>query len=138
MVLGQVSAPNDWIEFCSGSFTWCQVRLGQVSSPNVWKDSVHYDVTDISEALVTAQSINKRSVTRCQVRLGWVRLGQFSKRLDSLHDHVTVISDALVTAQSINEDSVTWCQVRLVSRNNLIAILNLSVLFCKIRIYFYT
>ena len=63
-------------EFCSGSFTWCQV--GQVSSPNVKMDSVQDDVTDISDELLTAQSINKRSVTRCQVRLGQDVLGQFS------------------------------------------------------------
>ena len=39
--------------------------LGKVSSQNVWMDSVQDDVTDISDALVTAQSINEDSVTCC-------------------------------------------------------------------------
>ena len=76
--------------------------LGQVSSPNVWIDSVQDDVTDISDALVAAQSITS-------ALLHGVRLDQFAKHFDSVHDDVTDISDALVTTQSINQDCVTWC-----------------------------
>ena len=83
--------------------------LGQVSSQNVWMDSVQDDVTDISDALLTAQSMNEVSVTCCQVRLG-----QFAKLLGSVHNDVTDISNALVAAESINNDTVTQCKVRLV------------------------
>ena len=37
--------------------------LGLVNSQFVWIDSLHDDDTDISDALVTAQSINEDSVT---------------------------------------------------------------------------
>ena len=83
--------------------------LGQVSSQNVWMDSVQDDVTDISDELLTAQSIKEDSDTWCLVRLG-----QFAKSVGSIPDDVTGISDALETAQPINQEAVTWCQVRLV------------------------
>ena len=56
-------------------------------------DSVQDDVTDFSDALVAAQSINECIGTWCQVRLG-----QFAKHQDSVHDDVTDFSDALVAA----------------------------------------
>ena len=60
-------------------------------------DSVQDDVTDISDELLTAQSINEDSNTWCQVMLGL-----FAKRVGSIQDDVTDISDALVTAQPKN------------------------------------
>ena len=108
--------------------------MGQVKLVCQHLGSIQDDVNDISDALLAAQSINKRSVTWCQVRLvcqmigmnsvqvefcsgsfTWcqVRLGQFAKRLGSIQDDVNDISDAQVAAKSINNDSVTWCQVRL-------------------------
>ena len=101
VTLCQVSAPNVWIdsvhhEFCSDSFTWCQVRLGQVSSPNVWRDSVHDDVTDITNALVAAQSVTN-------ALLHGVWLGQVSAHmfgLNSVHNEFC-------------SGSFRWCQVRL-------------------------
>ena len=39
--------------------------LGLVSSQNVWIDSVQDDVTDISDELLTAQSIKEDSDTWC-------------------------------------------------------------------------
>ena len=85
-------------------FRFIYMVLGQVSSQNVWMDSAQDDVTDISDALLTSQSINEDSVTWCQV---W--LGQFAKRFGSIQDDITDIGDALLTAQNINEDSITWC-----------------------------
>ena len=67
--------------------------------------SVQDDVTDIRDALVTAQSI-KRTQLHC-VRLGYV--SSPNVWIDFVQDDVTDIGDALVTAQRINEDSVTWC-----------------------------
>ena len=40
-------------------------RLGLVSSSNIWMDSVQDDISDISDKLVTPQSINEDSVTWC-------------------------------------------------------------------------
>ena len=58
-------------------------------------DSVQNDVTDNIDAVMSAQSINKCSVTWCQVRLG-----QFAKHLDSVHDDFTDTSDALEAAKA--------------------------------------
>ena len=97
MVFGSVSSPNVNVLFKMTSITLAHL------------DSVHDDVSDISDALVASQSLNEDPVTWCQVRLG-----QFAKRVGSIQDDVNIISDALVAAQSINNDSVTWYQVRLV------------------------
>ena len=67
-------------------------------------NSVHDDVTDISDALVAALRLNEDSVTWCSVRLVRQMFG-----FNSVRDDVTDISDALGATQSINEDSVTWC-----------------------------
>ena len=72
--------------------------LGQVSSSNAWMDPVQDDVTNISDALLTAQCINEDSVTWCLVGLG-----QFDKRLGSIQDDVNDISNALVADHSTKQ-----------------------------------